>query len=121
RFWLAWWDGSLRPEEARRLRLKPDDYPDVTAIRAMWETVEQGTQGFLDGLSEAQLVREYTNAQPDGRVFRLTLWQMMLHVANHGTQPRSEVAAMLTGIGHSPGDLDALIYFRPYGGSSLSS
>jgi uncharacterized damage-inducible protein DinB len=120
RFWLAWWDGSLRPEEARRLRLKPDDYPDVAAIRAMWEKVERATQDFLERLSEVQLVREYTNVQPDGRIFCLPLWQMMLHVANHGTQHRSEVAAMLTGFGHSPGDLDALVYFRPYGDSSPS-
>jgi uncharacterized damage-inducible protein DinB len=35
---------------------------------------------------------------------------MMLHVANHGTLHRSEVAAMLTSYGHSPGDLDFLFY-----------
>ena len=40
---------------------------------------------------------------------------MMLHVANHGTQHRSEVAAMLTGFGHSPGDLDVLGFFNPFG------
>ncbi|HYU21327.1 MAG TPA: DinB family protein [Chloroflexota bacterium] len=47
---------------------------------------------------------------PNGAEFRLPLWQMMLHVANHGTQHRSEVAALLTGFGQSPGDLDLLVY-----------
>jgi uncharacterized damage-inducible protein DinB len=41
-----------------------------------------------------------------------TLWQMIMHVANHGTQHRSEVAAMLTSYGHSPGDLDFSEYLR---------
>ena len=44
----------------------------------------------------------------------MALWGMMEHVLNHGTQHRAEVAAMLTGFGHSPGDLDLLFYLaRP--------
>jgi uncharacterized damage-inducible protein DinB len=40
---------------------------------------------------------------------------MMLHVANHGTQHRSEVAAMLTGFDQSPGSLDLLDYLGTRG------
>jgi uncharacterized damage-inducible protein DinB len=38
------------------------------------------------------------------------VWQMLLHLANHGTQHRSEAALLLTGAGRSPGDLDLIDY-----------
>ncbi len=42
-------------------------------------------------------------AQPvDG----VPIWQLLAHVVNHGTQHRSEAAALLTTEGLSPGDLD---------------
>jgi uncharacterized damage-inducible protein DinB len=34
------------------------------------------------------------------------MWQLLAHVLNHGTQHRSEAAALLTEAGRSPGDLD---------------
>ena len=35
-----------------------------------------------------------------------TRWQTIMHVVNDLTHHRSEAAAMLTGFGHSPGELD---------------
>ena len=37
-------------------------------------------------------------------------WQMLAHVVNHGTQHRSEAAALLTEAGQSPGDLDMIFF-----------
>ena len=36
------------------------------------------------------------------------VWQMLVHVFNHGTQHRSEAALVLTQEGHSPGEMDLI-------------
>lgn len=107
--WLSWWDGHMTAEESMQSGLDPSDYSDLASVRAVWEKTMARSRAFIDGLSEADLGREYTSTLPwNGQSVSFTLWQMMLHVANHGTQHRSEAAAMLTAFDRSPGFLDLI-------------
>ena len=45
------------------------------------------------------------------------LWHCLLHVVNHGTQHRSEAAAILTNFRASPGDLDFTVFLNETGRS----
>jgi uncharacterized damage-inducible protein DinB len=119
RRWLKWWNGALPADEAYQLQLEPADFPDLAAIRSMYNEVQQELRAFVAQLSEADLQQVLSNPMPDGTVFRMRLWQLMLHVATHGTQHRSEVAAMLTAAGASPGDLDLIFYLWPDGEARL--
>lgn len=109
--WLSWWRGSLRPEEAWALHLDPAGFPDADSLRATWLDVSAATSAFLATLGEDDLARVHESTGPGGQPFRMELGRMLLHVANHGTQHRSEAAAMLTAAGHSPGALDMLWWF----------
>jgi uncharacterized damage-inducible protein DinB len=100
--------------EAYGRRLDPDDYPDVASLRRLWSELEQQTLAFVRELGDERAEQALGFDLPDGQRWEKRLWEMMLHVANHGTQHRSEVAAMLTGFGHSPGDIDLIFYLdRP--------
>ena len=67
---------------------------------------------YLAGLTEEGLRHVIKGRTLDGQTFELARWQGILQCANHATQHRSEIAAMLTDAGHSPGDLDYALFCR---------
>ena len=84
--------------------------------RAFAETCDVASSAeldrFLETIQDSDLDREQFYRTLGGSEDTRPLWQLMLHVVNHGTQHRAEAAAMLTEYGHSPGDIDFTIYLR---------
>ncbi len=75
---------------------------------AEWEAVDAWlptlTEGFIAYVHEG-----------------VPVWQMLVHVVNHGTQHRSESAALLTAEGRSPGDLDLIEYAEELAAQELAA
>jgi len=101
--WLERWNGRS-PAAALAAR----EFSDLASIRTRWAGIEQGTQAFVGGLSEARLGSIVAYSNTKGERWSYPLWQQMIHQVNHATQHRSEAAVILTQFGHSPGDLDFL-------------
>jgi uncharacterized damage-inducible protein DinB len=108
--WFSWFDGSLPPEQAYGLTITMEEAPDVASLRERWAAIHAQAIRLIQRLSEDELRAELPLGRPGGPHTDVPLWELILHVANHGTQHRSEVAAMLTEHGHSPGNLDLLYY-----------
>ena len=107
RIWRQRWEGTSPTE-----RLLPEDFPTIESLRERWQTEEQLLMGFVDQISDEALDRTVAYKTTSGKPRENILWQLMLHLVNHGTQHRSEAAAMLTDFGHSPGDIDFIVYLR---------
>lgn len=106
RLHLDWWSGTLPGDESFRRHFIAQDYAGIQAVRPLWDGVLADAEAFLEALPGDALARVCRRPTRGGAVREVPLWLSMFHVANHGTQHRSEVAVMLTVLGHSPGDLE---------------
>lgn len=99
--WLMRWNGISPTSLASE-----DEFPNLAALRSRWGEEEAKMRAFLARITDGDFTRviEYKNTR--GKPFARPLWQMLAHLVNHGTQHRAEAAAILTDLGHSPGDID---------------
>ena len=90
--------------------LNPKDFPTLASLDDRWRYEEGHMRQYLASLTDESLldVVRYTNKQ--GILRERVRWHGLYHVVNHGTQHRSEAAAMLTDYGQSPGDIDFTVY-----------
>ena len=92
--------------------LSEDEFPDLESLARCSREEEGAMRSYLAGLTDEGLTSIIRYSRTEGTWTETPLWQILLHVINHGTQSRSEAAVILTQYGHSPGDLDYMIFLR---------
>jgi uncharacterized damage-inducible protein DinB len=101
--------GNAQAEDAKMWdlpELTEADVPTLDALTERWQAEEQAMRAYLGNLTDQDLNGLVRYKIPEGFVRERVLWHCLIHVVNHGTQHRSEAAALLTSYGQSPGDLD---------------
>jgi uncharacterized damage-inducible protein DinB len=95
-----------------RAHLDPAELPTLAAIRTRWAEEDVALRSLITNLDAAALAGDLAYQTLGGQDQVTPRWQILGHLANHGTQHRSEAAALLTALGQSPGDLDMIVFFR---------
>ncbi|MFZ1043691.1 MAG: DinB family protein [Anaerolineales bacterium] len=92
--------------------LKAEEFPTLASVQERANQEEKEMRAYLATLSDKDLNghRHYNNekGEPRDRI----LWHCLYHMVNHGTQHRSEAAALLTDYSSSPGDLDFTLFLH---------
>ncbi len=105
---LVRWRHRLSPVEGELPRPEVGRLPTPEQLAQMFDTERRH-------YAEWQLA--WTDDSLNHRWHDVPTWQWLAHVVNHGTQHRSEVAALLTAEGRSPGDLDLGVYAERHAAS----
>ena len=87
--------------------LDPADFEERQAIRAYWDELEQGMRAYLADLRDDML---FEKPFPEGEDKDLILWQVLLHVVNHGTDHRAQVLRLLNDLGVETRYQDYIFY-----------
>ena len=75
--------------------LNPTEFPDLESISTHWNNVEQNMRDYL-----AELRDDMLSTKPlEGEDKDLVLWQVLLHVVNHGTDHRAQLLRSLNDLG----------------------
>lgn len=105
--WRKRWEG-----ESPTTRIKPEEFDTFESLQTRWLEEEKALMKFVDAITDEHLNSAFQYTSTEGVNYENILWESMSHVINHGTQHRTEAAAMLTDFGHSPGDIDMILFLR---------
>ena len=105
--WLERWRGH-----PPRPSLSTQEFPSVSVVSERWAVVEQEIRGFLATLREEDLVQPLTYVSQKGDRFSYERWRPMIHLINHQSYHRGQVATMLRQLKVQPPGVDFLAGYR---------
>ena len=99
----GWLRGIKEVPGAKTYRLDPRDYPTRQAVHALWEATEREMTEYVGVLVEDDLERRPQDLPA-------TVWQVLVHVVNHGTDHRAQVPRILHDLGAPTSDQDYILH-----------
>jgi uncharacterized damage-inducible protein DinB len=101
------WFSELRGIEPSE-PLPPATFDERNIIRAHWDSVEQQMRDYLAELRDEMLFEQPIVEPEEDQV--LIVWQVLLHVVNHGTDHRAQLLRLLNDLGVKTTSQDYVFY-----------
>jgi uncharacterized damage-inducible protein DinB len=113
RTWLARIEGRAQTafvtEPDYQLAVLENDWP---ALLGRWRE-------WAAALTDDAAARAIAYSDFSGHPWQQPVWQIVLHMVNHGTHHRGQVSGFLRAMGHVPPKLDLVFYYRTHSESQL--
>ncbi len=99
------WFSDLRGEQIPNTS-DADDYPDLGSLQEKWNQVESKMRDYLKNVSDDSLMDKPLEDEDQD----LFLWQVLVHVVNHGTDHRAQILRVLHDLGIKTQSQDFIFY-----------
>lgn len=106
RIWLA----RVTNAAARPFTTEADFHLPV--LTTDWPALHERWRAFGQTLTDASTGAQVSYKDTKGNPYTQPLWQILLHVVNHGTHHRGQVSGFLRALGYTPPPLDLSAYYR---------
>jgi uncharacterized damage-inducible protein DinB len=106
--WLERWRG-------RSPRGLPTGFSTLEELRASLTEVEAGQNEVLAAVTPARLAERLSYVNFAGQTWTYSLADMLLHLPNHGTYHRGQIATLLRQLGKKPLSTDYLLFLDAKG------
>jgi uncharacterized damage-inducible protein DinB len=81
-------------------------------LRKEWPVLHDRWRAWARGLSDEDAAAVLAYHDLKGNAWQQQVWQVVLHVVNHATHHRGQVAGFIRSMGHVPPVLDLIAYYR---------
>lgn len=109
RIWLARVLGETRTSFSG-----PEDR-DLALLQTEWPALHQRWKLWLRDFTDDDASRVIEYKDMKGRPYSQPVWQILLHMVNHGTHHRGQVSGFLRAMDKTPPPLDLIGYYRAIG------
>ena len=83
-----------------------------TTLASAWRIVAEGWNSWARDKTDEDFLTEAAYRDLRGNLWQTPLWQIVLHLVNHGTHHRGQAAGFMRSMGHTPPPLDLVAYYR---------
>ncbi len=105
------WFSALRGVEVPQA-LDPITFDDRQVLRAHWDDIEHNMRDYLAKLQDSML---FEKPFTEGEDKDLILWQVLIHVVNHGIDHRAQLLRILHDFGLKTIAQDFIFYVYDHG------
>lgn len=107
KIWLSRLVGKPEPE-----LMQEREAESLAALKEVWQEVATRTARFVSRLDEKVLEKRVEYVTTEGERYLNEVRQILLHMINHSSYHRGQLAALMRQLGHEPVNTDLIAFYR---------